>query len=44
MAIFMIEKYTTHILEQERQRKEDDVCRISPEEFTFAKELVGLCN
>ncbi|XP_060076931.1 DNA replication complex GINS protein SLD5-like [Ylistrum balloti] len=33
-----VERYTVHILEQERQRKEEDACRMSPEEFEFAKD------
>ncbi|XP_069140263.1 DNA replication complex GINS protein SLD5-like [Argopecten irradians] len=33
-----VERYTVHILEQERQRKEEDSCRMSPEEFVFAKD------
>lgn len=33
-----IERYTTHVLEQESNRKDEDVCHLSPEEFTFAKE------
>ncbi|XP_033756976.1 DNA replication complex GINS protein SLD5-like [Pecten maximus] len=33
-----VERYTVHVLEQERQRKEEDACRMSPEEFVFAKE------
>jgi hypothetical protein len=45
LLVFQIEKYTTHALEQESNRQDDDVCRqdddvcrLSPEEFTFAKE------
>ncbi|XP_021341430.1 DNA replication complex GINS protein SLD5-like [Mizuhopecten yessoensis] len=33
-----VERYTVHILDQERQRREEDACRMSPEEFTFAKD------
>ncbi|VDI55622.1 GINS complex subunit 4 [Mytilus galloprovincialis] len=33
-----IEKYTTYILEQDKQRKEEEPCKLSQEEFTFAKE------
>ncbi|XP_048747452.1 DNA replication complex GINS protein SLD5-like [Ostrea edulis] len=36
-----IEKYTIHTLEQESNRQDDDVCRLSPEEFTFAKEYAA---
>lgn len=33
-----IEKFTTYILEQDKQRKEEEPCKLSQEEFTFAKE------
>lgn len=38
IGFVQIERYTTHVLEQESNRKEEDVCHLSPEEFTFAKE------
>lgn len=40
IGFVQIERYTTHVLEQESNRKEEDVCHLSPEEFTFAKEWV----
>ncbi|KAL5021724.1 hypothetical protein ScPMuIL_000879 [Solemya velum] len=36
--LMKIEKHTTHILEQEQMRKEEENSRLSPEEYTFAKE------
>lgn len=42
IGFVQIERYTTHVLEQESNRKEEDVCHLSPEEFTFAKEWVLL--
>lgn len=33
-----IENYTTYILEQERQRNEEDNSRLSPEELTYAED------
>ena len=33
-----IEQFTTHILEQERNRKDEEASKLSPEEFNFARE------
>ncbi|KAL3864572.1 hypothetical protein ACJMK2_006238 [Sinanodonta woodiana] len=33
-----IEKFATHLLEEEKLRKDDEPSKLSPEEFTFAKD------
>ncbi|KAK3589731.1 hypothetical protein CHS0354_021051 [Potamilus streckersoni] len=36
--LLKIEKFATHLLEEEKVRKDDEPSKLSPEEFTFAKD------